>query len=116
VVIAAPLCLFSELAVSFAVAAALMLACVFIETLRRAALQGALAEVVRRPDLPRYLAFRGVILQLGLAAGYAIGGAAFTAFGFGFVCRIAALLSLLAAAILVLARSPAAASSPQHES
>jgi predicted MFS family arabinose efflux permease len=116
VLIAAPLCVFSVLAVTLPAAALLMLVCVFIETLRRAALQGALAEVVDRPDLPRYLAFRGVILQLGLAAGYAIGGAAFTALGFGFVCWFAAGLSILAAVVLTFARAPAVAPSPQHHS
>jgi predicted MFS family arabinose efflux permease len=114
--IVAPLCVFPELATTVAVAAILMLACVFIETLRRAALQGALADVVRRPDLPRYLAFRGVILQLGLAVGYAVGDATFTTLGFGFVCRLAALLSVVAAFILVLARAPAAVGTPQHPS
>src|SRR4029077_18057589 len=103
IVIAAPIALFPELAVSFPAAAGLMLVCVFIETLRRSALQGALAEVVDRRDLPRYLAFRGVILQLGLAAGYAFGETAFGIAGFRLVCRGSAALTLVAAGVLVAA-------------
>ena len=72
VVIAAPIVLFPYLATSLATAAAVMLLCVFIETIRRAALQGSLAEVAATEDLPRYLAIRGVIVQLGLAIGYAL--------------------------------------------
>jgi predicted MFS family arabinose efflux permease len=106
VIIAAPIVLFPYLATSLATAAAVMLVCVFIETIRRAALQGSLAEVAAIEDLPRYLAIRGVIVQLGLAIGYALAEVQFANGGYAVVCRIAAVLSLIAAAVLIAAGAP----------
>jgi DHA1 family inner membrane transport protein len=108
-VIAVPIFLFGVLASSLATAASVMLACVFIETIRRAALQGSLAEAAPGPDLPRYLALRGVIVQLGLAAGYALAELQFGRWGFGAVCRIAAAMSVAAAGILFASRMGRAA-------
>jgi predicted MFS family arabinose efflux permease len=110
-VIAAPIFAFPQLATSLATAAAVMLVCVFIETIRRAALQGSLADAVPSSDLPRYLAFRGVMVQIGQAAGYALGEIQFDSGGFELVCRVAAILSASAAGILFAARpaSPPAA-------
>lgn len=105
-IISAPILFFPTLATSLAPAAAVMLVCVLIETVRRAALQGALTERVPPTDLPRYLAYRGVIVQLGLAVGYALAEVEFSGGGFHLVCRIAALLSIGAAGILLTAGSP----------
>jgi DHA1 family putative efflux transporter-like MFS transporter len=112
---AAPLALFPQLAASLATAAAVMLACVFVETIRRAALQGSLAEAALPADLPRYLALRGVIVQLGLAIGYALAEAQYRHSGFELVCAVAAGLSVAAAGVLVTAGAPAAAR-PVHPS
>jgi predicted MFS family arabinose efflux permease len=101
---ALPIGLFPLLAVSWPAAAGVMLACCFVETLRRAALQGALAEAAGAADLQRYLAIRGVILQVGLAAGYAMGEVLLDLRGFGLVCGVSALLSVVAAVVLVRAR------------
>jgi DHA1 family putative efflux transporter-like MFS transporter len=103
---AVPIALFPKLATSLATAAAVMLGCVFIETIRRAAMQASLAEAAPPADLPRYLALRGVIVQLGLAIGYALAEAQFGRFGFGVVCAVAAGLSLAAAGVLYGAGAP----------
>ena len=42
------------------------------ETIRRAALQGTLSDAVPDADRPRFFAFRGVVIQLGFAAGYSL--------------------------------------------
>lgn len=102
-IIAVPMLFFPEFAVSVPTAAAMMFVCVFIETIRRAALQGTLSDAVPDADRPRYFAFRGVVLQLGLAAGYALAEAEFTRSGFRLVCIVAALLSVAAAGILFTA-------------
>lgn len=114
-IMAAPIAFFPELATSLATAAAVMLVCVFIETIRRAALQGSLAEASPPAALPRYLALRGVVVQLGLAIGYALAEAQFSHWGFGVVCAVAAGLSLAAAGVLMGAGAPPA-SSPAHHS
>ena len=64
------------------------------------------AEVAAPEDLPRYLAIRGVIVKLGLAIGYALAEVQFAGGGYAVVCRIAAVLSVIAAAVLVAAGAP----------
>lgn len=115
-VIGVPIFAFPELATSLMPAALVMLACVFVETIRRAALQASLSAAAPPPDLPRYLALRGVIVQVGLAIGYALANAQMRSFGFGVVCGVAAILSTGAAIVLFAATRRPTAAPPAHHS
>src|SRR5262249_1816733 len=49
--------------------APLLVGALFVETLRRAALQNHISGLAPRQDLARYLGLRGVLVQLSLAGG-----------------------------------------------
>ncbi len=101
-VFAVPLVLYPEIATTVVLATVGMAVVLFVETIRRSALQLHLTGVVARDNLPRYLAVRGVVAQLGLALGYAIASPVFHSHGYSVVCRAAAAISILAALALTV--------------
>ncbi|MAG58739.1 MAG: hypothetical protein CMJ83_20815 [Planctomycetes bacterium] len=78
--------------------AALLIAALLIETLRRTALQGHLGTLPNDDDRPRYLALRNVCVQVSIAIGILAAQRVSNVGGLAAACGVAAVLALLAAA------------------
>ena len=75
---------------------------------RMAPLQSLVTELVSREARGSYVALRNTLSQLGIAAAAAVGGPLFSSRGFGAVCILAAIFSLVAALLLLLVEEPKA--------
>lgn len=80
-------------AAAFWPAAALFFLAVGCDVVRRTGLQSLMAEAAPEPDRARFLAFRGLVAQTGLAAGAAIAEPLHARYGFAAVSAAAVLLS-----------------------
>jgi predicted MFS family arabinose efflux permease len=75
---------------------------------RVAPLQSLVTELVSREARGAYVALRDTLSQLGIAISASVGAALFARGGFRSICYLAAVLSLLAAALLWLVKEPTA--------
>jgi predicted MFS family arabinose efflux permease len=73
---------------------------------RVAPLQSLVTELVSREDRGAYVALRNTLSQLGIAAAASLGAVLYAQGGYRTICFLSAVLSLLAAASLVLIEEP----------